>query len=594
MRLLSLHIENFRALESMDLVLHPMTVIIGENDVGKSSCMLAVKTLFECKKIDHVADLFMCQQNREVVIEATFQVDTPTAEQESYVTGVDQLSVRCKYRFEQPRETEVLSVVPCDSRLREIDKQKADDLRKTLQELEIVTPSDKPDKAASQQLLRDFVATKLPPERFEKNWVGIKEIDFAKLMPDFVLVPVARDLDRNLKMTENSLMGKLFRPLLKEALQGEGVESSLSAIRNRLKDGVLSKVEELQLLLRAQLNNEQVILTHQIDFDPMGGISFDFGMDDERVQGIPMSNRGAGVHNNLILAMFRLLAEHGPKNFVLAIEEPENSLHPRGQREMLWALQAISKTAQVICTTHSSVFLDLGLLEDNIVLTRTSRGNTISRSFRSAKLKELRELLGIRISDALLSGGGNAAIIVEGPTELNAYPHFFRMCGLNARALGISIVSAEGSNFDRIRRLLLVLNEYDIPSVVVLDKDAAETGKDLNRLIENKTMPCLQRVFVLKEGKFETYIPLDIAVAVINERFLDGDAISATDIDQTKDREREFERVIYEKKGVGARFEHFKVQFGELAGKKMSEAGAPLPRELEEIVKEVGVMASAV
>jgi len=64
MRLKRLHIENFRALERMDIAFHPMTVIVGENDVGKTSCMLAIQTLFERKKLDDENDYFKAEKDR--------------------------------------------------------------------------------------------------------------------------------------------------------------------------------------------------------------------------------------------------------------------------------------------------------------------------------------------------------------------------------------------------------------------------------------------------------------------------------------------------------------------------------------------------
>jgi len=59
MRLSKLKVRHFRALESIDISFRPMTVIIGENDVGKSSLMFALRALFESKKLDDPADFFM-------------------------------------------------------------------------------------------------------------------------------------------------------------------------------------------------------------------------------------------------------------------------------------------------------------------------------------------------------------------------------------------------------------------------------------------------------------------------------------------------------------------------------------------------------
>lgn len=343
-------------------------------------------------------------------------------------------------------------------------------------------------------------------------------------------------------------------------------DDALSEVRSKLKSSVQDRVAQLQLLMQQQMNNNTVCLTHDVDIDPLKGLIFEFGMDDERAGGIPISNRGAGVHNNLTLAMFRLLAQLKAENFIPAIEEPENSLHPRGQREMLWALQELARTAQVICTTHSSVFLDLGQLEDNIVLSRTAKGNTVARTFHGGTPDEvvaLREILGIRISDALLSGGGNCALIVEGATELHAYPHFFTLAGYNARALGVSIITADASDTHRIRHILRVLNVYDIPAVVVLDKDAEKTYDDLKGYGPGGELPNLRNVHLLPQGTFETYIPLPIALEVINTRF-DGEEIIDAHIDLDKDRLEEFQKALYQHKSITARFEFFKVQFGQL------------------------------
>ncbi len=535
----------------------------------------------------------MRDQARAVVIEATFSCPAPSEAQVPFLLCGNDLRIRCTYRYGTARVIEARARIPKDEKYRNLETTGVGDLRKALLETGEISKDQKPDKAECQRLLSGWIDRTLKTDDFEESWRAVKETDFSAITPDFVLVPVSRDLESNLKMTETSLFGKLFRPILKRVLDDGAASDTLSALRGRLKEGVRDCVQDLQGLLRAQMNNERVALTHEVDLDPIKGIAFEFGMDDERATGIPIGNRGAGVHNNLILGMFRLLARYKASNFILAIEEPENSLHPRGQREMLWALQDVARSAQVLCTTHSSVFLDLGRLEDNIVLVRTGKGNTIARHFATDDAVSLRELLGIRVSDALLSGGGNCAMVVEGPTELGAYPHFFKLSGRDARALGVSVISAEGSDFDRIKRLLLVLNVYGIPAVVVLDGDAAKTAEDLRRFGPGGSLGCLRKVFLLREGKFESYIPLDVAVAVMNERFPEGAAISESDIDRSKDREREFQRVLYLKK-PGVRFEHFKVEFGELVGRRMSDASCALHSEISGIIEFVSSVAQEV
>ncbi|HUU85668.1 MAG TPA: hypothetical protein VM243_19390 [Phycisphaerae bacterium] len=78
----------------------------------------------------------------------------------------------------------------------------------------------------------------------------------------------------------------------------------------------------------------------------------------------------------------------------------------------------------------------------------------------------------------------------------------------------------------------------------------------------------------------------------MNEHF-EGEQIAVEDIDAEKDREKEFQRVLYEKKGMGARFEHFKVEFGELIGRRMQEQKVALHDEIKAIVDNVAALAKS-
>jgi Predicted ATPase len=52
MRIRNIKIRNYRALRELSIDLSNMTVIIGENDCGKTSVMLALEVFFDGKKID--------------------------------------------------------------------------------------------------------------------------------------------------------------------------------------------------------------------------------------------------------------------------------------------------------------------------------------------------------------------------------------------------------------------------------------------------------------------------------------------------------------------------------------------------------------
>lgn len=270
-------------------------------------------------------------------------------------------------------------------------------------------------------------------------------------------------------------------------------------------------------------------------------------------------------------------------------------MHPRAQREIGWAMQDLSRTSQVICTTHSAVFLDLGRLEDNIVLRRRASGAAEPAYFAfddPTELNELREVMGIKVSDALLGGGGNCTLIVEGETELYAYPHLFRCMGMNPRSLGISIIAARGSDAKKMLMHARILKAYGLPCVIVLDGDRRDEAEKIKA--EAKEISVIKGIYVLKKHSFEDYLPLEIMIEVINEFCQEelkecgrGEAkpISKFDVDDSKPIENQLRFLVY-KRYIGVRFEYLKVRLGEEVGKRMVERGLKPDGEIVKILKE--------
>jgi len=507
MRIRNVKIRNYRALHELSIDFSNMTVIIGENDCGKTSVMLALEIFFDGKKLTDRTDYFRKDTNTPVLIEIAFHEFGDKFDGYG-LTGCETVVVRRTFEFNEKPVTEI---------------------------------------------------------QVDGDWQKIKP-KFDDILPDFVLVPADRNLESQGKMTTTSLFGKLFRPLVKQVIEAEGAESA-NELRRKIHFGVIKRVADLQDALREQLNNSELTLEHDIEIDLLKGIDIPVEMSDERVGQIPIENRGAGVQSSFILALFRTYAKYETPDFILAIEEPENSLHPRAQREMRWAMQDFSGTSQVICTTHSPVFLDLGRLEDNIVLRRRSDGATEISRFALEDPNELRELIGINVSDALLSGGGNCTLIVEGDTELYAYPHLFRSIGMNPRSLGISIISIGGPSVKKMLMHARILKAYNLPCIIVVDKNKLDEAQK----IEAHKIANVKMVHALEKGNFEEYLPLELMVEVLNE-LCGGEKISKFDVEAGKPVENQLRRLVHERY-EGSRFDFLKVPLGQEVGKRMVERG---------------------
>lgn len=96
-------------------------------------------------------------------------------------------------------------------------------------------------------------------------------------------------------------------------------------------------------------------------------------------------HQGHGAQRALVLSLLEILSEDSLsepegeflRGILLLIEEPEIYMHPQMCRKMRDVLLSIAKsgTAQVICTTHSPVFLDLADRHDGIAILRRRAGD---------------------------------------------------------------------------------------------------------------------------------------------------------------------------------------------------------------------------
>lgn len=85
------------------------------------------------------------------------------------------------------------------------------------------------------------------------------------------------------------------------------------------------------------------------------------------------------VSDGTIQALSILTALADPRNDVVMIEEPENSLHPWIVKSLSKNIQALSKSNQLILTTHSPIILNLVTPEQVWVLYRENGATEVSR-----------------------------------------------------------------------------------------------------------------------------------------------------------------------------------------------------------------------
>lgn len=161
----------------------------------------------------------------------------------------------------------------------------------------------------------------------------------------------------------------------------------------------------------------------------------------------------------------------GVRGVVFLVEEPELYLRPQAQRYLYRLLRALALEGnQVIYSTHSPAFLNVGRLEE-LALVRRDGG--ITRVVQPAPAESgaefrLRSEFDAERSELFLA---RAVLLVEGQTEKLALPFVFQGLGHDADREGISIVQCGGKS--GIPLIAGVCKAVGIPFVVVHDRDAA-------------------------------------------------------------------------------------------------------------------------
>ena len=123
--------------------------------------------------------------------------------------------------------------------------------------------------------------------------------------------------------------------------------------------------------------------------------------------------KGDGVQSLAAISLMRhYAAETGlSESLILAVEEPEAHLHPRGVHALRSVLEEISRTQQVVITTHSPLLVNRLDLASNIIVER-------AKARPAESVRELRAVLGVRTSDNL--DGADVVLVVEGTEDRTA------------------------------------------------------------------------------------------------------------------------------------------------------------------------------
>lgn len=477
MQLRRLEIKNFRGITNLDLAIGDTTVLIGENNTGKTAILDALKFALSSIKTRRGC----------AFDEYDFHLPTPNDEP----SDAPEISIRLTFKEDNPGEWDGQQIAKINrARILQID-----DANCSLVILKVGARFD----ATAQEFIQDW-------EFQNSNGEALTSLSDASLSilrseaPYFYLSAL-RDASK-----EFNARGPFWRPFLKESQlspqRRAEIETKLSEVNNLIISShtsfsqVVSQLKEMRDVISVTRGGSDIV-----SIDAVPGRLFDMlskatvNLNTATGAKIPIGRHGEGTQSLSVLTLFNAYLQAWNKGDpVVALEEPEAHLHPSAVRALWQLIEKIP--GQKIISTHSGDLLS-EVPPDAVVRLARVQGSLGAWPLSTVPLTDKHtQQFNFHIRHArgeLLFA--RCWLLGEGESEVTLLPEVARILGFNLEQAGVRCIQYRQAD---IGLFLAVADGLGIPWVTLTDNDqqgqhtvrkvrAALNGRQENRVL--KIMP---------------------------------------------------------------------------------------------------------
>lgn len=501
MQIARLKMENFRGIKAGEFEFDGHVLLIGQNNVGKSTICEALELALGPDR----------QSRVPVVDEYDFYNARYLDESESPV------SIRL--------EVLLIDVTPTVERLCFNHLERWDPVeRRVLQQGEL----NQVDDSGFVWCLRLLTIARYNEEEDEfeayTHYAGAYNVadEQASRVPrsvrrtfGFIYLRTLRTGSRALSLERGSLLDVIIRTKSLQTGIWESVRNRLENLDPPIEDGiatlapVLAAIEArlAEYMPVANPEHSTSLYVSQLTREHLRRTLSFFLCVAEDQRPVPFQEVGTGTLNALVLALLSFIAELKDEGVIFAMEEPEIALPPHTQRRVTNYL--ITKTTQCFVTSHSPYVIECFEPERISILRRDNQGAVTAKGVElgeAIKAKTYRRYLRRGFAEAMLGAG---VIVAEGVTE--------------QLVLRTAAEKLESANPD--------LYPLDLAGVTVFTADGDGGIPEFGRFFVSLDLPTFAFMDKKTRGAREIAALGDAGFAIMNETPYEGmEALIATEV----------------------------------------------------------------